>query len=130
MAKISFDFDGTLIYKDIQDTAKALIAAGHEVIILTTRYEDLSMYGGNVTHDELYRIAKDIGITQVIFTNYVWKYEVIDKYNIDIHIDDNYREEVAPINAKCKAVAIYSESPDLLTRINKILEKKNGNHNM
>jgi len=39
--KISFDFDGTLADGKIQDLAKSLVDAGHDVWILTARWERL-----------------------------------------------------------------------------------------
>jgi len=108
MAKVSFDFDGTLEFKEVQDVARDLIKEGHTVCILTTRFSDPSKYTFDVTkaHQHLFDVAKDIGITEIHFTEFEWKYKSIDNYNIDIHIDDCYREEVYLINSKCKARAI------------------------
>lgn len=105
--RISFDFDNTLEYKEVQLVAKELIKLGHDVCILTTRYKDPSKYHFKTTHDELFKIAADCQITEINFTDFKWKYEVIDSLNIDIHIDDNYEDEVRFINFEdCKAKAI------------------------
>ena len=106
--KISFDFDGTLEFKEVQKYAKKLVDERYNVCILTTRYSDPTNYGWckdysvDVAHfhDDLYAAAKFCGITEINFTEYQFKPDYIDKYNIDIHLDDNYREEVIPINSK------------------------------
>ena len=104
--RISFDFDDTLEDKEVQKVAKELIELGHDVCILTTRYEDPSKYEFKITHDKLFAIAKELGITEIHFTNFEWKYLVVDEFNIDLHIDDNYRQEVCAINENCRANAI------------------------
>jgi len=116
--KISFDFDGTLENKKVQDVAKDLILQGYEVCILTTRYSDPSKYkmlwdeseAGREQlkkqHQELFDVAKEVGITEIHFTEYQWKYTCIDDFNIDVHLDDNFQDEVRVINGRCKAKAI------------------------
>lgn len=106
--KISFDFDSTLEFKEVQDVAKKLILMGYDVCILTTRYEDPSRYAFDATqlYQKLFDVANELGIEEIHFTNMEWKYKTIDKYDIDIHIDDDYRNEVYPINNLCKARAI------------------------
>lgn len=113
--KISFDFDNTLEFSDAQALARELIAAGYNVCILTTRYSDPTNYPWAAAnpeeakhlHDELKRVASDLGITEINFTEFQWKTTVIDKLGINIHIDDNYREEVVVINGNNKAKAVY-----------------------
>jgi len=112
--KISFDFDGTLEYPDVQEVAKELIDKGYEVCILTTRYSDPNNYTWFENKDELakmhnklFAIAKTLGITEINFTEYKWKTTVVDKLGINIHIDDNYREEVIVINVNNMARAVY-----------------------
>lgn len=119
MAKISFDFDGTLEFQDVQAFAKELKAKGHEICILTTRYKNPRDYShqwgtlsdDNITnltaqYDEFYAIAKDCGIDEIHFTDFKWKTKVIDDFNIDIHLDDNIRQEVHIINQNNKAKAV------------------------
>lgn len=114
--KISFDFDGTLEFQDVQDMAKQLIDEGYNVCILTTRYSDPRSYSCyrladdktvEKVHSELFNIAKRLGIKEINFTEFQWKETIIDKLNIDVHLDDNYREEVYVINEKCKAKAVH-----------------------
>lgn len=106
--KISFDFDGTLEYTDVQNVAKDLIKRGYDVCILTTRFSDPSKYNFDATeeHQHLFDVAKEIGIEEIHFTEFEYKYKTIDDFGIDIHIDDNYRDEVFVINKMCKAKAI------------------------
>jgi len=124
MAKVSFDFDGTLEFKEVQDVARDLIKNGHIVCILTTRFSDLSKYTFDVTkaHQHLFDVAKDIGITEIHFTEFEWKYKSIDIFNIDIHLDDDYRDEVFMINKYCRATAIlfdYGWEKELYKLLNK-----------
>lgn len=114
--KVSFDFDGTLEFSEVQEVAKDIIERGdHEVCILTTRYKDPMNYPwakknseyAKTLHDELYKVAKELGITEIHFTDYEFKTGHIDKYGIDVHLDDNYRDEVYVINEKNKAKAIH-----------------------
>jgi len=117
--KVSFDFDGTLSRNDVQEVAKDVISRGlFEVCILTTRYSDPSNYhdlwNGSEAgkqylleqHRELFDVAKKVGITEIHFTEFEWKTNFVDKLGIDVHLDDNYREEVSVINWKNKAKAI------------------------
>lgn len=108
MKKVSFDFDGTLEYIEVQDVAKDLIKRGYEVCILTTRFSDPSKYNFDATeaHQQLFDVAKDVGIEEIHFTEYEYKYKTIDSFGIDIHIDDDYRDEVFVINKTCRARAI------------------------
>jgi hypothetical protein len=123
MKKISFDFDDTLEHEDCQLVAKDLIERGFNVCMLTSRYENPSRYSFPVSHSELFRIAAELGIKEIIFTNFTWKYLSIDKYDIDFHVDDNYHDEVQPINNSCKARAITCMG-DWKNRLYNMLEIK------
>jgi len=109
--KISFDFDGTLEFREMQNFAQELKDRGYDICILTTRYSDPMNYDwaekdpehAKTLHDELYAIAKRLGITEINFTEYQFKTGFIDQLGIDIHIDDNFHDEVYVINAQNKA---------------------------
>ena len=113
--KISFDFDGTLEYKEVQEFAKELIGKGHQVCILTTRYSNPMSYSwaksnpkhAKTLHDNLFAVAKYIGIKEINFTEYQWKTTKIDELKIDLHLDDNFGDEVVPINATRRAYAVW-----------------------
>lgn len=122
--KISFDFDGTLENKEVQKVAKDLIQLGYQICILTTRYSDPKNYYFPVSHDDLYRVAKELGITEINFTEYQFKSGFIDKFGIDVHLDDNYDDEVSVINAKCMAKAVgYHPRIDWEGNLYKAIEK-------
>lgn len=126
--KISFDYDGTLRYKEVYDMAEELIREGHDVCILTTRYSDVSRYlPEGASNDDLYDTAKRLGI-KVIHTEYEFKVGHIDKYEIDIHIDDNYRDEVVVINRECKAKAILFTpySSEWKKELRKLIDENNN----
>lgn len=108
--KISFDFDGTLEFNEMQEFAKELIDAGYDVCILTTRYSDPTNYHwakdnpdhASHLHDKLFDIATKLGIKEVNFTEYKFKTGFVDQLGIDIHIDDNFADEVHAINRNNK----------------------------
>ena len=95
MKKVSFDFDGTLEFKDVQDYAKELVERGIEVWIVTTRYEDLSQYSFYATHDDLYEALEYTGIQRehVHFNNMEYKYSFFKDNNFLFHLDDNPDEK-------------------------------------
>ena len=120
--KVSFDYDGTLARHDVQEVAKDLVERGiFDVCILTTRYSNPSKYkrlweGSEAgkqylldQHQELFDVAKKVGITEINFTEFEWKTKFVDKLGIDVHLDDNFREEVSVINWKNKTKAIYCD---------------------
>jgi len=112
MAKVSFDFDGTLEREEIQEYAKELVEAGHEVWIVTTRYDnefaktvnwkmkasdsDTVDYPTFVkeSNDKLLAIADEVGIPrdQIHFTNMEWKYSFLKDGDFDLHLDDNPKD--------------------------------------
>lgn len=122
--KISFDFDNTLEHTEVQKVAKDLINLHYPVCILTTRYSDPTRYSFPVSHAYLYQVAEELGITEINFTEFQFKAGFIDKLGIDVHLDDNYREEVCLINSKCKAKAVYYNNvSDWESELYKAIEK-------
>lgn len=94
--KVSFDYDSTLSRKDVQIYAKSLIDNGHDVWIVTSRPE---VYVGrwinhNPNNDDLFKVAESLGIIRenIVFTNYVDKYEYIADKGFTFHIDDDFDE--------------------------------------
>jgi len=61
---ITIDFDGTLDREDVQKYAKRLIMDGHDVFILTSRYDDLHAhnYTLNPQNKDLYDVAYSLNI--------------------------------------------------------------------
>ena len=89
--KISFDFDGTLTNEEVQDYAKSLINLGHDVWIVTKRFEDSDNY-------DLFDLAGYVGIKKenVAFTNGVWKCVYFKEHeDFELHLDDDWKECLA-----------------------------------
>ena len=95
--KVSFDFDDTLSYEEVQDYARSLIEQEIEVHIVTSRYEDITRYPFTVTngHGDIFKVAEDLGITRdnIHFTNMENKYHFFER-NPDFiwHLDNDEQE--------------------------------------
>jgi hypothetical protein len=110
--RVSFDFDGTLEDEfggvhnaqksEIQNLAKKYIDEGHQVCIITKRYgPEMSTFGLKNEHVIVLRLAKELGISEVYFTNREMKFSHILSLKIDIHFE-NSDYEVELINKHCK----------------------------
>jgi len=82
--KVSFDFDGTLTQKSVQETAKRMLEAGDDVYIITRRRPD----------KQVKQMALDLGIklSNVVFTNDNPKWSYLETYEIDEHYDNSIDE--------------------------------------
>ena len=65
--KVSFDFDGTLSRKDVQEYAKSLVNSGLEVWIVTSRFDDENAMKKNWhwikgQNKNLFNVADECGI--------------------------------------------------------------------
>jgi hypothetical protein len=96
MEKVSFDFDGTLARKDVQDFAKELVNAGHDVWIVTSRVatEPALKKGWHWIerqNQELYDVAESCGIPRekIVFTEHVDKIKYLEGKNFLFHLDDD-----------------------------------------
>ena len=92
--KISFDYDDTLSLDKIQDLAMSLIDAGHNVWVITSRFETNSSMNA-----DLFYVCGLIGIPKhkVIFTDGGLKCNEYARGSFDMHYDDDW-EEVLHIN--------------------------------
>lgn len=96
--KISFDFDSTLDRESVQKLAKQIIAMGHEVYIVTSRWDDKNAtihYHQSDVNADLYKVAEELGIPKerIIFTNMIWKAEYfMNNPDFLFHLDDNLTE--------------------------------------
>lgn len=123
---ISFDFDGTIgdefdgtpnPQKDeIRKIAKKYVAEGHDVCILTKRYDvdNKSLGKGNEHLEPLY-VADSLGIKKVFFTNREFKNQYIINLKIDMHFE-NAEYEVKLIEESCsknnhKCIVVPIEDP-------------------
>lgn len=91
--KISIDFDNCLSTLEVQNVAKELISQGHEVFILTSRFDTIKRLQHPELHSnaDLYKIAEEVGIKpiNICFTNQELKAKHLFKSGIDIHVDDD-----------------------------------------
>lgn len=102
--KISFDFDSTLSTLYIQEIAKAMVAAGHDVWVTTSRRpQDCT---------EVYAVTDVVGIPRekCQFTTFEDKVKFLDGF--DVHFDDDDYEidlinrEREHGNFKCKGILL------------------------
>ena len=97
--KISIDFDGTLSRKDVQTFVKQLVCEGHEVWIVTSRFDNIEGLSHNWNwvpnqNEKLFRVAEEIGIleSQIKFTNMVPKIDFLLGKGFHFHLDDDESE--------------------------------------
>lgn len=120
--RVSFDFDGTLESKYIQDYARKLIERGIEVWVVTSRFGDDEKYkrfyhtsiNVDLTNKDLREITNELGIPEarLVFTNMADKYEFFEK-NQDFlwHIDDDWIEnDLINKNTKVEGINIFGNS--------------------
>ncbi len=109
--RVSFDFDGTLDdefgglfnsqKEEIQNIAKKYVNGGHQVCIITKRYgPEMSNQGLKNEHLVVLKLAKELGIKEVYFTNREMKFSHILSLKIDMHFE-NSDYEVKLINQAC-----------------------------
>ena len=105
--KVSFDFDGCLTKKYIQEIAKQFIFCGNLVYITTTRRNNVE--GFEIENSEVFEIAEKVGIPKenIRFTNYVDKIWFLEDF--DLHFDDD-EYEIDSINrskdTNCKGILV------------------------
>jgi hypothetical protein len=102
--KISFDFDGTLDdefggqiinhqKEEIQQLAKKYVEEGHDVCIVTRRYdESRKKLGLKNEHVVVYELAKKLGITDINFTNREFKFSHLIRLKVDMHFENSEEE--------------------------------------
>lgn len=124
---ISFDFDGTLFYdydgvnvrQDIVDFAKDLVVSDiHNIFIITRRYAK----GGEET--DVYLLAEKIGVKKenVKFCNRAYKWENINLFNIDIHIDDDL-EDLYRIKEQTKCLGVDAMKKNVIKEFQKVINE-------
>jgi len=97
--KLSFDFDNTLSRKDVQAFAKQMVEEGHEVWIVTSRFDDVEGLAQNwnwipTQNQKLFKVAEELGIpeSQIKFTNMIPKIEFLLGKGFAFHLDDDESE--------------------------------------
>lgn len=100
--KVSFDFDGTLDRKDVQNYATKLVNDGHEVWVVTSRVntENALAKGWHWVerqNQELYDVAELCGIKRenIFFTEHTDKIEYLKGKGFLFHLDDDIDELMA-----------------------------------
>ena len=122
--KVSFDYDGTLAddfdgsinkQKDlIRSLARKYIMEGHDVCIITKRYDfDNRGLGKKNEYFDVFTLAKDLLIKKIYYTNREMKFSTIIKLKIDMHFE-NSEYEVKLINQACnehnhKCICVHIE---------------------
>jgi len=114
--KVSFDFDGTLSRKDVQEFAKELVNEGHEVWIVTSRFDDESAMKKNWhwikgQNQKLFDVAEDCGIKKenIHFTCMESKSIFIKNKGFVFHLDDDDFElmDIFESKDKCRAIHVH-----------------------
>lgn len=104
--KVSFDYDGTLELKEVQEYALQLLRESHELWIVTMRHEQRQQ--GN---QDLFDVAESLGIPtdQVIFTNGGLKYHFFEENEgFAFHLDDCKWQIDHIVDSKC-TVGVFFE---------------------
>lgn len=128
--KVSFDFDGTLSKKIVQEFAKTLVESGYDVWIVTSRIatEPALAKGWHWIerqNQELYDVAESVGIKRdnIVFTEFVDKIEFLKGKNFIFHIDDDVDELMAILNSKDSCKTVNVEHFEWLKTCKEILQK-------
>ena len=113
--KVSFDFDGTLSRKDVQEYAKSLVNSGLEVWIVTSRFDDENAMKKNWhwikgQNKNLFNVADECGIKldNIQFTCMESKSIFLKDKGFIFHLDDDVDELMDILDSKdvCKPVNV------------------------
>jgi len=128
--KVSFDFDSTLSRKDVQEFAKELVNEGHEVWIVTSRFDDESAMKKNWhwikgQNQKLFDVAEDCGIKKenIHFTCMESKSIFIKNKGFAFHLDDDDFELMDIFESKDKCRAIHVDHFEWKETCKNILQK-------
>ena len=94
--KVSFDFDSTLSRKDVQEFAKQLVNEGHEVWIVTSRFDTETIIAKNWhwckdQNQKVFEVAEYCGIKieHIKFTCMQSKSIFLKDKGFVFHVDDD-----------------------------------------
>jgi hypothetical protein len=113
--KVSFDFDSTLSRKDVQSFAKDLVDSGHEVWIVTSRFDDKTILERGFIHAKnqnkiLFEVADRCGIKRenIKFTNMEPKSDFLKGKGFSFHLDDDEYElmDILESGDSCKPINV------------------------
>jgi hypothetical protein len=129
--KVSFDFDGTLEFSNVQSYAKQLLNDGFEVWVVTTRYDEnhKHLYPSNATLDDLWEVVDRLGIPRhhVRFTCMEWKCTYLDNTPFLWHLDDNIQELKEATKMGCSVPIVDVEANGWQDICNDIIAKSKKN---
>ena len=113
--KLSFDFDNTISRKDVQEFTKRLIDDGHEVWIVTSRFDDVEGLTNNwnwipTQNLKLFKVAQELGIpeSRIKFTNMIPKIDFLLGKGFAFHLDDDESElfDILESKDECKPINV------------------------
>jgi len=108
--KVSFDFDGTLSRREVQEFAKELTNKDFSVWIVTTRTSTEDIIDRNWSwclnqNEIVFKVAEQCGIpiSRIIFTDHTDKIIFLEGKNFLFHLDDDEHElrEILKSNDGC-----------------------------
>jgi hypothetical protein len=128
--KVSFDFDGTLSRKDVQVFAKQLVDEGHEVWIVTSRFDDESAMKKNWhwikgQNQTLFDVADKCGIKKenIYFTCGESKSIFLKDKGFVFHLDDDDIELMDIFESKDKCRPLHVDHFEWKETCENILKK-------
>jgi len=132
MAKVSMDFDKTMSKPHVQEYAKQLLDQGHEVWVVTARYDECHIHLYNRTEwteagqQDLWDVVDGLGIPRhhVRFMNMEPKYTYLDRTHFVWHLDDDFVEISDAKRYGCSVPFIQVEAGSWKNKCERILKKK------
>ena len=112
MKKVSFDFDGTLDKKSVQEYVRELISRGIQVWICTSRLNDVSAPNKEWNYD-LYIVASQVGISKsrIKFMNHETRSDFFKNSDFIWHLDDDWIElNFINRETKTKGISVFGNS--------------------
>lgn len=128
--KVSFDFDGTLSRKDVQEFAKGLVDKNIDVWIVTSRIATepalkKGWYWIEKQNEELYKVAESVSIPKdkIVFTEHIDKIVYLKDKGFLFHLDDDIDELMLILDSKDKCVPLNVNHSDWKENCLEVLNK-------
>lgn len=129
--KLSFDFDNTLSQKNVQEFAKQLVNEGHEVWIVTSRFDDESAKKKNWhwiegQNQKVFEVAEYCGIKpeNIKFTCMESKSLFLKDKGYVFHVDDDEIELMDILESRDKCFPVNVDHFEWKETCQEILNKK------
>lgn len=141
MAKVAFDFDKTLSRADVQSYCNSLVQQGHEVWVVTSRFDDNHVHRWsevfpnadwlhwyeppNLPNWDLYEVTDKLEIPRhrIRFTCMEDKWKYLHRTSFVWHLDDNPIEWELGQEFGCTVPMIDVNQEDWLEKCNQLLNK-------